>query len=92
MAWIEGKLEQHGVTKVIPAEDILIDAYRRARTQSRVQARIDEVLEEMGEVDDDEDAPPDLRERIDQRLRESPDAAWDEVVREIAVDDEADEV
>ena len=65
----------------------MTDAYRRARSQARVQARIDEVLEELGDVDDDGDPPSNLREQIEQRFRESADTSWDEVVREIAVDD-----
>ena len=35
VAWIERKLEEHGVAKIVPDDDTLANAYRRMRRQSR---------------------------------------------------------
>ena len=97
VAWIEKKLDEHGVTKVVPDDDDLADAYQRARRLAAVQDRIDEVLKDIeGEDKDaDEKEPDDLRDEIQKRLRKDPKLPWDAVVREIAeadFDDDDSEV
>ena len=84
VAWIEKKLKEHGVNKVVPDEDTLIDAFRRARRQAVVQARIDEVLEELGDDDPEDEDPIGLRAKVEQCLQEDPARSWDAVVKEIA--------
>ena len=55
----------------------------RAREQAVVQAKIDEVLEDLG--DPDEEAVPDnLAIEVEKRLKDDPAITWDEAVREIA--------
>ena len=72
------------------AAETLADAYRRDRAQALVQARIEAVLEEMQNPGQDAEIPADLRERVEQHLRESPGTSWDEAVRKIARDDDED--
>jgi hypothetical protein len=80
--WIEGKLEAHGVAKVIPDDATLADAYARMRRQALVQDRINEALTKLH---DDDDAPPsDLAARIRRRLTKAPALRWDAVLRQIA--------
>src|SRR5262249_50266295 len=45
IAFIERKLAQHGIAKVIPDQDTLADAYRRMHRQATVQAAVDEAVE-----------------------------------------------
>ena len=71
VTWIEGKLEEHGITKVTPDDDTLADAYRRVRTQARVQAKINKVLEGESEEDHEDRVPEDLRKQIEERWRRS---------------------
>ncbi len=83
--WVEGKLEEHGVAKVIPDEDCLAGAYRRALEQAFVQQKIDEVIDEAGELGESAEVPKDLRATVEERLREDRAATWDSVVRDIAI-------
>ena len=67
--WIERKLEQHGVSKVVPDNDTLADAYRRMRRQALVQEQIDEILTELDDGEK-ESFPENLSDRVRSRLRE----------------------
>ena len=59
VTFIEGKLEEHGVTKVIPDEELLGEAYRLFRRGQRIEKIIEEALaEDAGESDFE--APGDL--------------------------------
>ncbi len=85
--WIEGKLGEHGVAKVIPDEDCLVGAYRRAVEQAFVQQKIDEVIDEAGELGDNAEIPKNLRAKVEERLQEDDTVTWDSVVRDIAICD-----
>jgi hypothetical protein len=84
--WIEGKLQQHGIAKVVPDGDTLAGAYCRMRRQALVQAQIEEALAELDDEDDERELPiPDnLISRITKRLKDKPALRWDAVLREIA--------
>jgi hypothetical protein len=81
--WIEWKLQEHGVAKVVPDSETLADAYRRMRRQALVQARIDAVVAGLG-VADGVTVPARLTERVTRRLADTPTARWDAVLRKIA--------
>ncbi len=81
--WIEGKLEEHGVSKVIPDEDCLADVYRRAQERAFVQQKIDAALDEAGDLGEVE-IPDNLRTEVEDRLSEDTAATWDSIVRDIA--------
>ena len=83
MAWIEGKLKEHGVKKVVPDKETLTDAYHRMRRQIAVQEAIDEALEELGEEKKGR-VPARLDERIRKALKKSPAMRWDAALRAIA--------
>ncbi len=87
--WIEGKLEEHGVSKVIPDEDYLIEAYRRAFRQAVVQQKIDDALNDMGDSDEEDIEIPDnlesLRTEVEDRLSEDTATTWDSIVQDLAV-------
>ena len=75
--WLEAKLDQHGVRKVLPDEATLRDAYRRAlkarrlaRIVARETQRIDEELRCMV-------LPQNLLARVTQRLKATPELSWD---------------
>ena len=85
--WIESKLEEHGVAKVIPDEDCLADAYRRALEQAFVQQKIDEVIDEAEKLGEDVEVPKGLRAKVEERLDKDSAATWDEIVRDLATQD-----
>ncbi len=70
IAFIERKLAQHGIAKVIPDQVTLADAYRRMHRQAAVQAAVDEVVEDL----DDEEVPvtKGLQNRIKKMLKDDP--------------------
>ncbi len=90
VAFIEKKLDEHGVAKVVPDDETLAAAYRRMRRQAAVQAKIDEVLEQSGEDEETVTVPPDLGARISERQRDKRELRWDTVLQEIARSDHDD--
>ena len=91
IAWIERKLAEHGIEKVVPDDDDLASAYQRMREQAIVQRRIDALLDDM--TDDDSDAPEDLTTQVADLLEDEPELSWDQAVRQIveaAIEDEDD--
>jgi hypothetical protein len=80
--WIERKLAAHGVKKVVPDDETLVDAYKRMRKQAIVQERIDELLNDH---DDEElEVPDDLRAKIEECHAKRPALRWDAVVHHLA--------
>ena len=82
--WIEGKLEEHGVTKVIPDDETLAEAYRRELQSAWLRDRFDELLEASYKAVEGLDIPTDLRKRVSAALDEDPELAWNQAVRSIA--------
>ncbi len=75
--------EEHGVSKVIPDEDCLADAYRRAQERAFVQQKINAAQNEAGDLGEVE-IPDNLRTEVEDRLSEDTAATWDSIVRDIA--------
>jgi Topoisomerase 6 subunit A/Spo11, Toprim domain len=75
--WLKGKLDEHGIQKVLPDDQTLDDAYRRALKRAKVQ----ELLAREGERIDEEVAaavlPEHLSEQINDKLEEDPSQPWD---------------
>ena len=86
IAWLEGKLTEAGVEKVIPNSSDLAKAYRRAVWRRRVQAAIDEAL---GSIDEDEEVslPDDLEAQLREKLTGSA-QSWDQVLWKLIADEE----
>jgi hypothetical protein len=73
--FVEAKLEEHGVEKVIPNQQTLAAAWRRGRVVSEINKRIEKANAQQY------DSPPhDLGERVRQRVEEEPDIAWSDAV------------
>lgn len=80
--WLEAKLAEVGVTKVVPGADDLIRAYRRAARLAAVQDLIDE-LEATTDTEQDTPVPDDLAARV-QTVIEGSAKSWDDAVWELA--------
>lgn len=90
VAWLEGKLDEVGVAKVIPDRDTLEHAYRRAVRRQHVQEAIDEAVARVKAMADAEIVvPDDLEEQIREKLDGS-DKSWDQVLWDLVADGEAD--
>jgi hypothetical protein len=89
IAWLEEKLADAGVQKVVPDQAALEYAYRRAVHHKRVQEVLNEAVRD---IDEDEciPMPDDLEARIREQLKGST-KAWDEVLWNLMADDHLEE-
>jgi DNA topoisomerase VI subunit B len=78
--WLESKLKEHGVTKVIPDTATLEQAYRRAAGLKRCQAILERAVAEIGAYADNVEVPEDLAERVREQLAHAPGQAWDDAI------------
>jgi hypothetical protein len=85
VAWIEGKLEQHGVAKVAPDQDTLMLAYRRSVASHYVASRIRSTIDEAQRQAAQAPVPADLADLVAAALRENRAQSWDEVVQRLAM-------
>jgi hypothetical protein len=77
--FVERKLRQHGIGKVIPDKDELAEAYRLfARGKEAAQIIEHELAKLNG--GSPVQVPADLRKRVRRYLAEHPTARWDEAV------------
>jgi hypothetical protein len=82
--WLIAKLDEHGVGKVVPDEETLVTAYRRARMRHAVNTAISELTAAVRSDAAEESIPANLAARVRERLTASPGTSWDEAVAEIA--------
>ena len=80
--WLEAKFEDHGVEKVIPADETLAAAYRRGVLVNKVNAEI-EKARDTADSGSPVRVPKTLGRRVRALLREEPELAWDEAVTQI---------
>jgi hypothetical protein len=84
ITWLEKKLKEHGIKKVIPKNETLISAYHRARYLQELQTQIEEWKEEEGRRDG---APKSLRKRVEKILAKEPAISWDDAIWTCAGED-----
>jgi hypothetical protein len=78
VAWIERRLTEHGVTKLIPTPDMLAKAYRlavRTHTLNAELARLQATIPQEAIA-----IPDDLEARVRVVLQQSPELSWDAAV------------
>jgi hypothetical protein len=81
--WIEGKLQHHGIAKVVPDDETLASAYRRMRSQALVQERINKTVAKLNGEIGSVPIPGDLSTKIKARLEADPTLRWDAALRKI---------
>jgi len=81
IAFLERKLKEAGVAKIVPNEGLLAEVYGGLERGRRLQEELDDLKEEI----DDEDftAPKDLRRRVAALLKKKPALRWDAALAEI---------
>jgi hypothetical protein len=85
VAWIERKLEQHGVAKLVPDRDTLTLAYRRAVAARYVTSRLESAVHDAQRHAADASVPDDLVALVASRLRNDSAQSWDDVIQRIAM-------
>jgi hypothetical protein len=96
--FVEDKLKEHGIGKIIPNENTLADTYHLFATSDRLSESFDEMKEKLDEEESEETKiriPDDLAAKVRAKLQEKPDITWHRAVRLIvdpdAPDDEGEE-
>jgi hypothetical protein len=81
VAFLERKLKEARVAKIIPTEDLLAEVYAGLERGRRLQEELDDLNEEF----DDEDftAPKGLRRRVAGMLKKNPTLRWDAALAEV---------
>lgn len=85
VGFIEGKLAEHGIKKVIPQANLLGDAYRLFAKSARLEKIVQKTIEEID--DHDHDAPVDLGKRVAEYLQQHRESRWDAAVAAIVAED-----
>jgi Topoisomerase 6 subunit A/Spo11, Toprim domain len=86
VAFIEGKLNEHGIKKLIPNADLLRDAYRLFVNSKRVEKVVADTIKD---IETEKIATPgNLSARVAAHLRQHPKLRWDAAVAAIAEDGE----
>jgi hypothetical protein len=81
VAFIERKLIQYGIQKVVPNDKLLRDTYQLYARSKRIE---EIVAEAIGEIDNEDIAvPDDLSARVTVLLKKDPKLRWDEAVAAI---------
>lgn len=81
--WIEGKLEEYDVKKVIPDASVLDEAFRRAYELECYQALLKEHREEIEEKAMEIEVPEKLVKKIRKKLKKHPAWPWDKALNKI---------
>lgn len=83
--WLEEKLTENGVSKVLPDKDTLEAAYRRAVLIGRVNRAIGKVQKEWNTNGHSQvEIPPDLEDQIEGIITDS-NRSWDSAILDVAL-------
>ena len=90
--WIEAKLAECAVTKLVPDAKFLEQAYRRAAEAQYINLHTRAIAEAARVHADGIAVPSDLRNDVQRRLHAAPEIPWDQAVGEIATEGMGDEI
>jgi hypothetical protein len=88
VAFIERKLTEQSIKKIIPDTDLLRDAYQLHVKSRRIEKIVAKAIESF---DEDIAAPDDLHSRVAAHLKEHPELRWDAALAAIVEDEENNE-
>jgi hypothetical protein len=80
--FVEDKLQQHGIQKVIPNQRTLTDTYREFAASDRLSEAFDELKEKLEqEIESPIEVPADFEAKVKKLIAEKPDITWHHAVR-----------
>ena len=81
VAFVERKLRENNVTKIVPDQDLLAEVYIGMERGRRLEKEAEELLDE---IDTEDCKPPkNLEQRVRKMLKKSPLMRWDAAVKAI---------
>jgi hypothetical protein len=89
--FVEDKLRQNGISKVVPSEKTLEDTYKMFAASDRLFKAFEEMKEKLEEEEREEDrikVPDELAAKVNEQLEKSPNITWHRAVR-LIVDPDA---
>src|SRR5262249_33088949 len=90
--WLREKLAEHLKGRLIPKDDILADAYRRALALAKINKAIEEVHDDAIEEARDAEVPKSLRRKLQKSLKQKS-QPWDKALYQLVraeIDEEGD--
>jgi len=84
ITWLERKLKQQGVTKLIPDDKVLTSAYRHAYFANAMNEKISALSDRLRKVAEAVKVPKNLANRVKRRLKQRPEMPWDSAIVELA--------
>jgi hypothetical protein len=87
VAWIEGKLTEHGIRKLVPGAEALAQAYRRQLAARYVERRTTDLIEKARQFADSVQVQNSFGTKVETTLAEAPELSWDEAVARMAAKD-----
>ena len=88
--FVERKLNEHGVTKLIPDADTLARTYRMFVASDQLSEKFEELEDRLEDEAHDVKVPADLRAKVEKLLEEKRHITWHRAVR-LVVDPDAPE-
>ena len=86
--WLESKLEEHGIAKVVPDEETLAAAYRRFVEVRHLENAIDRISKDAREQAQDVEVPEDLESEIRECIEEDPALSWDKALSRLVTEED----
>ena len=80
--WLESKLTEHLPKRLVPDDNTLEDAYRRAMVVAKINAAIEEATETSQELASEATVPKTLRRMLMKKMKDSP-FSWDRALYSI---------
>jgi len=87
IAFVEEKLAEHGVAKLVPDEDTLQQHARRLIEQQLAAAAVEKLKAKLSKAAAKTPLPPDLQQAVEQLLAEHPEKPWDAALAELLMPD-----
>jgi hypothetical protein len=84
--WMESKFGEHLPQRLIPDDDVLADAYRRALALAKINQTINAIREPAIKLAKRAAIPPQLRRKLEKMMKESP-RPWDRALYDLAKDE-----
>jgi DNA topoisomerase VI subunit B len=84
--FVEGKLDEFGVQKVVPDDNEIAVAYRLFRRGEKILRTVKRVIEEY-QVED-VDVPADLTDRLREYPQDHPHISWDDALAQLSEEDD----
>ena len=83
--WLEAKLTEQGLDqRLVPSQEVLEDAYRRALEVAEIKHAIKLAAKDARKKAQEAEIPPSLRQQLIKVMNKRPDEAWDPALYRIA--------